>query len=260
VVHELPDKKTGIETSGTLQEDSSGKPLITIRKQDELTIMVRSDYKPFMWMDENNQPIGWIVDVDKAILAEMGQSYRMIPYTDAGKATQDVKSGVAYALMATPFSPDYEKIFNMAKPWIYMDIMIFVHKDTTDIGGDTPDECIQSLYGKRVGVQARGFEYNLLRDHKEIQLIEYETGSVAIQKLAEKAVDAKIEILQPALYQAKTENLQIKAVGVPLMSVQGTLGFNKGIDPEIIECYNTALNTIQSNGVYDKIYKKWFSE
>lgn len=260
-VQELPEEKSlTAEEMTDQQAESSERPLITIRLEDELTMMVRSDYEPFMWLNENGQLTGWIVDVEKAILTEMGQNYRIVPYSDAGKATQDVKSGVANTLVATPFSPDYEKIFNMADPWIFMDVMIFVHNDTLDIGGETSEACIQSLSGKKVGVQARGLEYTLLRDYKDIELIEYETGTVAIQKMAQKTVDAKIEIMQPALYQAKKENLQIKAVGVPLMSVQGTLGFHKGIDPEIIDRYNTALKTIQNNGTYDRIYRRWFSE
>ena len=78
--------------------------------------------------------------------------------------------------------------------------------------------------------------------------------------MAEGAVDAKLELIQPAIYQAKNENLEIKFVGVPIFSMEVSLGFYKGLDPEIVDRYNAALKSIQENGTFDRIYKKWFGE
>ena len=256
-VTDIPSQETPSAESAEVESKIS---LLKIQPEDEVILMVRADYEPYMWIDDKGDFTGWTVDVERAIWEEMGQKYRMVSYTDAGKATQDVKSGVAHALVGTPYTPDYIKIFNLAEPWIFMELMIFVDKDNSEIGGTSVEECIESLLGKRVGVQARGIEYNLLREYKDIELIEYETGTVAIRKMAEGVVDAKLELIQPAIYQAKNENLEIKSVGVPIFSMEVSLGFYKGLDPEIVDRYNAALKSIQENGTYDRIYKKWFGE
>ena len=258
VAEKLSDEPVIKDSSFESGKDPERAPLTVIHPDEELLLMVRSDYEPFMWKNENGELTGWLVDVEKAVWEELGQKIAMVPYTDAGKATQDVKSGVAHALVGTPYTPDYEKILNIGDPWVFLDLMIFVNQDNTDIGGSSMEECIQSLSAKRVGVQVRGIELNLLREYKNIELVEYETGTVAIRKMAEGAVDAKLEIMQPALYQANKEKLSIKPVGVPLMTVEGSLGFYKGLNPEIIRKYNQGISTIHENGTYDRIYEKWF--
>ena len=135
--------------------NQSQNPLLAIFPEDELILAVRSDYEPFMWLDSNGELTGWLVDVERTIWDELGQSYRMVPYDDVGKMGQDVKSGVAHAALAVPYTPDYEKIFNLGEPWIFMDLMVFVRQETDSIGGDTSEECIESLFGKKVGVQVR---------------------------------------------------------------------------------------------------------
>jgi len=234
------------------------QPQITIHKSDELTMLIRPDYEPFMWVDGTGEAVGWIIDVEKAIMEEMGQNYRMIPYDDAETATRETREGVYHSLVAVPFTPDFEKYFYMAEPWINLGVYIFVHEDTRDIGGTTREKSIRSLYGKTVGIQGKGFSYNLLKDYEEIELVEYPLGSDALRKVADRTVDAKVEILQPALYQAKNEALPVKPAGVPLIDVSGTLGFSRGVDPEIVERYNRALKTIQDNGTFDRIYNQWF--
>lgn len=119
---------------------------------------------------------------------------------------------------------------------------------------------IKSLFGKTVGVQARGIEYNLLREYREINIVEYETGTVALEKLAIGEVDAKIENKEIALYHARMNGWDIKPVGVPLHSMVLAMSFSKKVDPEIITRYNAALKEIRNDGTYDRIYNSWFGE
>ena len=234
-------------------------PLIKINKGDELIVAVRYDYGPYMWVENNNFK-GFLVDVEKTILKRMGQNYIFVEFTNAEKVVMDLKDGKVHCTIGVPKIQDYEQLFNLADSYLTVTWITLVHKDTNDIGGSTREEVIQSLFGKTVGVQARGVEYNMLREYKEINLIEYETGTVALEKLANKEVDAKVEVKEIALHLAKINGWDIKPVGVPLDNSVVAMGFSKRVDPEIIGRYNAALKSIQDDGTYDKIYNSWFGE
>ncbi len=212
-----------------------------------------------MWV-KNNEFKGFWVDVERSILSKMGQKYLFVEFTNAEKVVTDVKDGTLHAAIGAPIIPDYQQILNFTDAYITLDLITLVRTDTVDIGGNTPEEVINSLFGKTVGVQARGVEYNLLREYRDITIIEYETGTVALEKLANGEVDAKIENKEIALYHARMNGWDIKAVGVPLNSMVSAMGFSKRVDPEIITRYNTALKEILDDGTFDKIYREWFGE
>jgi ABC-type amino acid transport substrate-binding protein len=90
--------------------------------------------------------------------------------------------------------------------------------------------------------------------------VEYETGTVALEKLANKEVDAKVENKEIALHYANKYNWDIKPVGVPLHSMVVAMLFSKRVDPEIIDRYNMALHKVKQDGTYNEIYTRWFGQ
>jgi len=255
---EKVEKEAPLEVTEQVSPEPARKDSIRISPDSDLLVYVRSDYQPFSWEDEEGRLTGWVVDVETAVFEEMGQNYRLIPYTDTAQAIQDMKSGLAHCVLAVPVTPDFEKIMILGQSWVNLDLYIFTREGTTDIGGETREESIKSLFGHVVGVQARGLEYNIFREYKEIQLEEFESGTIAMRKLASGEVAAKAEFIQTGLFQAKEENLPIKPVGVPIFSVKGGIGFNLDMDPQIVESYNAALQRLQDRGVLDQLYAKWF--
>ena len=212
-----------------------------------------------MWV-ENNEFKGFYVEVESAILERMGQKYVFVEYTNSEKVVMDIKDGSIHCGVASPIIPDFQQLANFADSYTTLDLITLVQQDTDNIGGITPEEVIKSLFGKTVGVQARGIEYNLLREYREINIVEYETGTVALEKLAIGEVDAKIENKEIALYHARMNGWDIKPVGVPLHSMVLAMSFSKRVDPEIITRYNAALKEIQNDSTYDRIYNSWFGE
>ena len=82
-VTDIPLEETPSAESADVESAIS---LLKIQPEDEVILMVRSDYEPYMWVDDKGVFTGWTVEVERAIWEEMGQKYRMISYTDAGRS------------------------------------------------------------------------------------------------------------------------------------------------------------------------------
>ncbi len=135
--------------------------------------------------------------------------------------------------------------------------MLFVHKNNTDIKGETEEEIIKSLEGKTVSVQSGVSMYEKLRIYKEINLVTELNDIISLKNLNEEKVDAVPVDKFFGLYCAKKYNLSIK-VAFSLSEEPYQTGVYKNIDPNIITQYNEALERIKNNGTFDEVFKKWF--
>ena len=229
----------------------------TISRNIVLIVYVRADSEPHQFIDESGKLKGFFPDIDTAVFKYMNQKYKFVVYDDIGRAVEELKTGLAHAACATPVTPDFSKMFNIV-PYMNTDFYTFVHKENTNIKGNTFNELLNSYRGKKIGVQTRGQIQNLLREYSGINIIEFETSTVALKNLSEKKIDATHDVKEVGLYYAKKNNWAVKVVGPAILNVEAGLGFSRAIDQEIVSRYRTALKEIKNNGTYRKIWNKWF--
>ncbi len=238
--------------------DEENKPLITVSAIDILQIFVRADGAPGMYLGEDGQVHGFYVDLEKMVMKEMGQSYNFVPYSDVGPAVQAMKSGTHHIALAAPDLADYRSLFNLSIPYEVLNYVIFVQKGNSDISGSTKEELIKGLYGKKVGVQTRGHIYQVLREIKEIELIEYPTTTKALEDLNKGLLDAVPDVKRIGFYYAKQNNWDIVPVGKPIISHKLTTAISKRFDASLVDRYNKALKALLSDGRFDTLYKSYF--
>ena len=250
---ETPDMK--------ISEDiiSVDKPLIEITKDIPLQIYVRSDGAPGMYLDEDGAIKGFYVDLEKAIMDKMNQNYELIPYSDVGPVIQNLKVGVAHSALSTPILPDYKAILNLSNKFETLDFVIFISEFNNDIqSGENIQDAINQLFGKKVGVQTRGHIYQLLRDYKEIEIIEYPTTTNALEALNNGQVDAVPDVKRIGNFYKNKNNWKIKDIGVPIFTLPIGTGFSKAINPNIIDRYNLALTDLINTGYVKDLYTSYF--
>lgn len=236
------------------------KSLIIIKPEDSLQIYVRADGAPGMFLDDDGILKGFYVDLEKKIMKEMGQKYKLNSYTDLGPAIVGIKSGDVHSALSVPDVPDYRELTNISKTYEKLDYVIFYAADRTPHNVSNKKEAIETLYGKKVGVQTRGHIYQLLRDNKNIELVEYPTTTIALKALANGEVDAVPEVKRVGLYNKKLNNWDISYNDLPIFSLNIGTGFSKCLDPSIVERYNTALQSLIDSGEVENLYKLYFGQ
>jgi len=239
-------------------DEDESKPLIVVSKSDTIEILVRADGAPGMYLGEDGEVHGFYVDLEKVVMEEMGQSYHFFPYSNLGAVFQGIKSGVYHGALAVPDVPDYRAILNLSIPYEVLHYVTFVHNDNSDIKGTTKEEIIQSLYGKKVGVQTQGHIYQALREFKEIELIEYETTTRALEALNKGLLDAVPDVKRIGDYYRKQNKWEIISMGGPIISHEITTSFSKALDPSLRDRYDVALKSIIEDGRLKTLWESYF--
>ncbi len=249
------------QVKATVINEEKSKPLIKISNKDVLEIYVRADGAPGMYLDTDGEVKGFYVELEKSVMKEMNQEYRMNSYTDAGVAVQMIRDGVAHSALSVPLLADYKTFLNISIPFEVLNYVTIVQEDNNEIPiNATKDEILKLLEGKKVGVQTRGHIYQFLRDYKEIIMVEYPTTTQAEDALNNGELDAVIEVKRIMEHYSKTRNWKLKAVGEPVLFYDIGTGFSQALDPSVVDRYNVALKTLIDNGYVTKLYKQYFGE
>ncbi len=254
------DSVTVVEEKVVHIVDEETKPLIYITRNDVLEIYVRADGAPGMFLNEDGVLEGFYVELEKEIMKEMGQKYKMVPYSDVGPLVQKLKSGVAHSGLSTPLLPDYKSFLNLSIKYEDLYYVIFLPGDSTEVVPLDKEKAIRSLYGKKIGVQTRGHVYQVLREHKEIEILEYPTTTVALEALHNGEVDAVPEVNRIGKYYSKLNNWNVKPVGPSIFSLEIGTSFSQAIHPSIVDRYNIALQSLIDSGYVDNLYNSYFGE
>ncbi len=149
-------------------------------------------------------------------------------------------------------------MLNLSVPYEILHYITFVREDNSEITGSTKEEIIKSLYGKKVGVQTQGHIYQVLRDIKEIILIQYPTTTKALEDLNNGFLDAVPDVKRIGVYYSKINNWKIKFVGKPIISHNITTGFSKIFDESLMDRYNTSLSSLISDGSVQTLWESYF--
>ncbi len=238
---------------------TSSKPLIVIAATDRVQIVVRQDGAPGMYLGDDGKLHGFYVDLEKMVMEEMGQEYQFIPYSDIGPIIQGIKSGIYHIGLAAPDIPDYRAITHLSIPYETLHSVVFVQKINTDIRGTNTEELLESLHGKKVGVQTQGHIYQFLRDIRKIEVIEYPTTTRALEDLHNGKLDAVPDVKRIGRYYSTLNNWDIMPVGEPILSQRISTAFSKMLDTSLIDRYNIALQSLIDDGRLEVLYESYFS-
>lgn len=259
----ITQEKPAVETEEISIEsniEEENEKLIVVEPYDELAILVRADGAPGMLLNDQGELVGFYVDLEKEIMKEMGQKFKLIPYTDVGPVIQKLKTGEIHSAIAAPDVPDFRALFHISSIYEVVNYVIFLPKDSTEVLPKNKEQAIRTLHGKKVGVQTRGHIYQLLRDYKDIEIIEYPTTTAALEALHNREIDAVPDVKRVGVYYTKINNWDIRPVGEPIHSLNVGTAFSKALDTSIVDRYNKALEKLINNGYVKDLHMKYFGE
>jgi len=236
----------------------ASKPLITLTATDTVEILVRQDGAPGMYLGSDGILRGFYVDLERMVMEEMGQVYHFVPYSDVGPLLHGLKTGVYHIALAAPDLPDYRSFLNLSIPYEVLHFVTFVQKGNSFISGSTREALLTSLHGKKVGVQTQGHIYQVLREIREIELVEYPTTTKALEDLNKGLLDAVPDVKRIGIYYSSLHNWDIVPAGEPIISQEITTAFSQMLEESLIERYNKALKTLLADGRFDTLYESYF--
>ena len=225
---------------------------------------IQSEYKALIVGSEQNFPpfatgmtdstaSGFTVELWKAVAAEAGLNYtlRVMPFR---KILQEFEEGRIDVLINFAISPERHDFADFSVPHVIVNGAIFVRKDNTNIHSE------DDLSGKSIIVLNADLAHDYAISKGWIkQLVLVDTVKKGLELLASGKHDS---MLLSKLVGMQT----IKEIGLTnIEPLNSTVGFSQKFafavaegNTDLLSQINEALAITNTNGIYTKLYDKWF--
>lgn len=238
---------------GCTQQESSSNV-------EEFVIGLDDTFAPMSFRNEQNEIVGFDVDLAKEVAKRNGWNIRFQPIDWAMKEAELNSGNIDMIWNGYTITDERKEKVNFTDAYL-TNSQIIVTLSDSDI-----DE-IDDLKNKTVATQAESSSLDAARkldgfieSLKDGKIIEYSTFNEVFNDLESGRTDAIIvdEVLAryymnnkgEGLYKVLDENLGIEEYGV---------GVRKE-DEELLKKLNITLEEMKNDGTYDEIYSMWFAE
>jgi polar amino acid transport system substrate-binding protein len=217
-----------------------------------VTVAMDATWPPFEYTDENQNIIGYDVDLITAIAENQGFEIEIVnvqwdPLL-AGMATCQYDVAVS----AMTITEERRQSFNFSEPYFAAGQLIAVAIDNTDVASR------DDLGGKTIGVQLGTTGDIEAQSIAGATVKSYDQISLAFLDLMNGQVDAVIAD-NTLVYAYVNENAdKIKAVGDVFTAEEYGIAVCKD-KPELLDTINAGLAAITAEGYLDELNTKWFS-
>lgn len=212
------------------------------------------NYPPYEFMDQNGVYRGFNVDMLNVVFLEMEVEFELIPmnWEDALQALRRGEVDMVQGMMRTP---EREGLYLFAEPLVTNSQAIFVRQDNAIISE------LADLTGKKVTYQEGDAAEAILDRQLVTQAVGFADQERALLDVLGGHADAFVGNRLTAIYYLqKLGRLDdMKIVGEPMAVTDYGMAVN--VDhPELLKQINSAIKDLKSEGIYERIYKKWFGE
>lgn len=229
------------------------------KKEEKTTLIMGTEasFKPFEFTDENNEPIGFDIDLARAVAEEMGLELdvRDQPFDGLIGALQANQIDMIVAGMT--ITEERKQTVAFSNPYYNAKQAVIVR------AGETRVTSVEDLANLNIAVQmgttgaAKAEEIKGTAD--DTSLKQYEKVNEAFMELTNGRVDAVIiDAPVGASYMKQFEGLEV-VEEIAFEDEQFGIAVRKD-DEKLLNDVNTALDNIMSSGKYDELIQKWFGQ
>jgi polar amino acid transport system substrate-binding protein len=216
------------------------------------TIGTNAEYPPFEYVDDQNNIVGFDIELMTAIADEAGFEFEFVNTRWDGIFVALAAGEFDAVISAATITAERAETVNFSDPYFNAGQMITVRSDNTTITG--PDD----LSGLRVGVQLGTTGDIWLTDQTDADVIRYDENTLAFQALANGDLDAAVADGPTAIdiVEANPE-MNLKVLSGVYTDEQYGIAVNKD-QTALLEAINEGLAAVQASGVYDELMDKYF--
>jgi signal transduction histidine kinase/ABC-type amino acid transport substrate-binding protein len=225
---------------------SSGGP------SDVLHFRGNSDFSPYEFINDKNEPDGYNVELTQAIARQLGLKVHI----DLGQwsdVRRELETDKIDALIGVLYSKERDEVFDFSVPHVVVSYTVFVRKDSNF---QNP----MDLMGREVIVVKNVYAHDWLTQNDFTpHVVTVARPEEALQLLSQGRHDCAVLARLHGLDLLRSLNIDnLKTIGPPVLTQK--MGFAvKAGNADLLAKINEGLYLVQASGEYDRIYRKWFS-
>lgn len=228
------------------------KALATILSNKLIRFGVKTDFKPFGFLDDKNQTVGFDIDIAKYIANKLGVKYELKPVLSKERIEKLQKNEVDAVIASMTINEARAKLIDFSKTYHFETQAILTKENFKG-------KSYRDFKGKNVAaVQGTTSGVNLSKLEPRINIIYFQSYGQAFKGLQSGLVEA-ITTDYAWCYIQTQDHKGLKVLDEEIANEPYGIGVAKGNEP-LLKTINDALSECVKDGTYEKIYKKWFNK
>ena len=246
-------------TSSTATSDNSSavsaedQSLKKVKDAGKLILGLDATFKPMGYTDENNEIVGFDIDVAEEVCKRLGVELVKQPI-NWDTLTTDLNVGKCDCVWnGLSINEERQEKMNLSEPYM-KNAMVFVVK------GDSTVEKMADLKGKKISVQNGSSAQTILESCEikdDITISPIATNVEALQQLELGVVDAVFLDEVVADYEIKNSGKNYKKLAEGLEEEEYAIAFRKD-DQALRDAVQQTLSEMKADGKLAEISTKWF--
>ena len=209
------------------------------------------DYPPFEYLNAENLPDGFNVELMRSVAEKMGLKIQI--QLDAWNIVRaEIEQGKIDVLLGMYNTKERDKLVDFSVPHLIISYAVFVRK-----GSDISS--LEQARRKVIIVQEGDLGHDYVIENKITdKLISKNTIESVLVALSSGEADcAFVSRLQGMIILEKNQIKNVMAVGSPIIQRKYCFAVTEG-NSNLLAKLNEGLVILKTSGEYDKIYNKWF--
>lgn len=233
--------------------EESDKSLQNVLDNGKLVLGLDASFKPMGYTDENNEIVGFDIDVAEEVCSRMGVELEKKPINWDTKE-QDLDLGMIDCIWnGMSINPSRAEAMNLSEPYM-KNAMVFVVNSSSGIAS------MDDLKGKSVAVQNGSTAQEILASSDiagDITTNAIATNVEALQQLELEIVDAVFLDSVVANYEIQESGKDFTVLPDGLEEEEYAIGFRKN-DKKLRDEVQKILSEMKADGKLGEISTKWF--
>ena len=229
------------------------------KENDEKILVVGLDdsFPPMGFRNENNEIVGFDIDLAKAVAEELGMDIKFQPISWASKEQELSSGNIDCIWNGFAYTEDRAATMTLTSPYIKGE-NYFILKNGTKVTSQ------EELQGKKIGVQTGSMQAKDLEESefgKGVQIVEYGDNLTAFMDLETEGIDALFcsSIIGNYLITSKNKDYNtVPSEGITV-SNGSVVAFKQG-NTSLRDEVESALVKLNAEGKLDSISNKWFGK
>lgn len=222
----------------------------------EIVIGIDDKFAPMGFRDENNEIVGFDIDLAKAAVEKMGATPVFQPIDWKTKESELSSGRIDLIWNGYTITDERKEKVLFTKPYLSNAQVVVTQADSNI-------QTINELEGKVVGLQSLSSAADALSGNeiseKVKEVTEFSDNVLALADLRNRRVDAVVIDEIVIDYYMTKENENFKVLEESLAPEEYGIGVKKGND-ELLADLQTALDELIADGTAADISEKWFGE
>lgn len=243
------DKDTATDVAGEEKDDSLQKVL----DSGKFILGLDATFKPMGYTDENDQIVGFDIDMAEEVCTRMGVELVKEPINWDTKE-EDLNFGKIDCIWnGMSINQSRQESMCLSEPYMENEMVFVVNGDSTDLK-------MENLKGKNIAVQNGSTAQEILEASevgKASTITTIDTNVEALQQLELNLVDAVFLDSVVANYEIKNSGKTYQILEEGLEKEEYAIGFRKK-DQALRDEVQKILSEMKADGTLEKISSKWF--